>query len=487
MAFRFGVGFIFLAATASSFAQPERYDLGLRLKAFEQAWEAKGGDPAARKRALEPLKQSVAAYLIGQQSRVAGRAMDNARFALQSEQDPGTATRWAASLAVRPQARLIDRSTRELGVEVVQLYSPRDEAPQPVVARISLLSPAGSAVGVPIRIPGDKLPAAGKLPLDVKEPGDYSLVTEFLSGEKVLLAARQVISFVDQPANRLKKLDQIIDAYAEPRTSAVETLRSYREVLGILLEGKSLETDYPAAKMLAEAEALARAIDDRKHDYLKNRPGDSRLTLVMGNKSSAVRLFAPDGTTAGKPMPLVIALHGAGGSENLFFEGYGSGAIVKLCRERGWLLVSPRTEGFGFGMGMRPGRGRAQGLALNDLIDAVAELYPVIRERVFVVGHSMGAGQAVYAVSQVPTMFRAVAALGGGSSLRRPETIGPVPFFIGCGTEDFALSGARGLARSLEKNEGAKVMLKEYPDIEHLAIVQVALPDVFRFFDQWVK
>ena len=34
-------------------------------------------------------------------------------------------------------------------------------------------------------------------------------------------------------------------------------------------------------------------------------------------------------------MPVVVALHGAGGSENLFFEGYGAGHIVTECRKRG--------------------------------------------------------------------------------------------------------------------------------------------------------
>ena len=60
--------------------------------------------------------------------------------------------------------------------------------------------------------------------------------------------------------------------------------------------------------------------------------------------------YGPRGAAKGKPLPLVIALHGAGGSENMFFDAYGNGKIVDLCRKRGWLLVAPRLSFFGLGM-----------------------------------------------------------------------------------------------------------------------------------------
>ena len=42
---------------------------------------------------------------------------------------------------------------------------------------------------------------------------------------------------------------------------------------------------------------------------------------------------------------------------------------------------------------------------------------------------------------------------------------------------------ARALKRSLERADVRSVELKEYPGVEHLTIVQLALPDVFAFFD----
>ena len=50
-------------------------------------------------------------------------------------------------------------------------------------------------------------------------------------------------------------------------------------------------------------------------------------------------------------------------------------------------------------------------------------------------------------------------------------------------TKDFALAGANGLHRALQA-AGASSDFREYSGVEHLAIVQLALADVFRFFDQ---
>src|SRR5262249_54156397 len=157
----------------------------------------------------------------------------------------------------------------------------------------------------------------------------------------------------------------------------------------------------------------------------------------------------------GKPLPLVVALHGAGGSENLFFDGYGAGKAVRLCRDRGWLLVAPRS-------------GLVGGVSLPEVIDELAALYPVDRKRVFVVGHSMGAGQAVAAAQQTPERFAAVAALGGSGRLGKAEAVRALPFFIGVGDLDFALKGARQLGQRLKEGGVKDVRLKEYADVEHL-------------------
>jgi hypothetical protein len=78
--------------------------------------------------------------------------------------------------------------------------------------------------------------------------------------------------------------------------------------------------------------------------------------------------------------------------------------------------------------------------------------------------------------------------VGGGGAVRNvTEALQKLPFFIGIGTEDFALRGAKALHDALQKAEVKTIRYREYADIEHLTIVQVALQEVFAFFDGFAK
>jgi predicted peptidase len=111
----------------------------------------------------------------------------------------------------------------------------------------------------------------------------------------------------------------------------------------------------------------------------------------------------------------------------------------------------------------------------------------VDKKKVFLVGHSMGASQAVAAAGRSPDRFAAVAALGGGGRVAAGDGLKKVPFFVGVGDKDFALPGAEALDGALRKAGVKKVTYKKYDDVEHLLIVQLALRDVFKVFDTAAK
>ena len=96
----------------------------------------------------------------------------------------------------------------------------------------------------------------------------------------------------------------------------------------------------------------------------------------------------------------------------------------------------------------------------------------------------MGAAQAVAAAVRRPERLAAVAALGGGGSFRAGERVKDVAFFVGCGDQDFLLGGARNLRQALQKGGVKKVVYRQYEDVEHLAVVQLALDHVFAFFEE---
>src|SRR2546425_10846551 len=85
----------FCWAAPKACAQPERYELAQRLRAFETAWERKT-DAEARKRALDPLIQATTAFFSFRLGE-AGKALDQARFALESDQEPPAEKRCATA------------------------------------------------------------------------------------------------------------------------------------------------------------------------------------------------------------------------------------------------------------------------------------------------------------------------------------------------------------------------------------------------------
>jgi acetyl esterase/lipase len=457
-----------LALPAALRAQPDRYESGQRLRAFERAYDAQP-DAAARKRTVAPLKQATLLFLADQVAE-AGHMLDRARRALASEKDPEAAVLWADSLALRPASRLLDRTAPEIPWTLAAFYKVPAKQPPNARLRCSLVRAGGKAVAGPAEVAIDALPLEGKLPLGGVAEGDYLLRAEVVVGDRVLARREQTVSLADRLAPRLEKVRQAVESLADkPRTTDKETARHLAGLLADLGRKKTLETNFPAARLLAEAEALLESLRAGKAYHGPTRAGQFWLSLPTEGTVVPARVQVPGSLKEGERVPLVVALHGAKGSENLFFDGYGTGLIARLCAKRGWLLVAPRG-------GLAPG-----------LIEEVSRLYPVDPRRVFLVGHSMGAAQAVAAAGRQPERCAGVAALGGGGGVAPSKALEALPFFIGVGSEDFLRPAALTLRDRLGKAGVQKVVFREYPDVEHLLVVQVGLPDVFAFFDEAAK
>jgi predicted esterase len=443
-------------------AQVERYELGRRLKRFEAEWE-KQTDPAARKRALAVLPKASTQFLSLNLTEAA-RTVDDAYWALKAAEPPAAGVRWLDALCVVPEKRVCDVSPT-IPVTVRQLYAVKGGPPEMTSAM--LVGPRGELVECPLSpLPSAVIgvptaPPSRKFNLGVHEFQADGQVTLRLNQFVTTVAAHSVgVSVLSSEAfkrlSAVPPLDrrQLEGATAATRSQAATGLRA----------GDVSETDVPVAAWADQAAALAGTY------FTPDRPGDHTLTVPTEKATTACRLFVPPGLTPDKPVPLVVALHGAGGSENMFFESYGAGHIVKECQKRGWLLLSPRS---GL-LGTPP---------VAAIIDKLRERYPIDPKRVFLVGHSMGAGQAIDLVQRQPGKFAAVANLGGGGRVRDKERFATLPVFVGVGTADFALKSSRSLVKALGDAGAKNVTAKEYPDLEHLVIVREALPDVFALFD----
>lgn len=475
MAMRTVLGLLcFFVSSALLSAQATRYELGRRLRVFEAEWEKTPGEES-RRGTVTPLNQAVTAFFTFRLGD-AGRAIDQARFSLDAKAQPSPARRWAESLALFPAQRLVDTAASELSLELKPFY----EVPRPADGNFSiqlelfLEGKRSERVEFAIRDLPQKMIFKGKR----MPEGDHRLRYAIAMDKEVLARGEMGISAVDRLTDRLGVLAKVDAAESKDVATEHASLQAHARLLQALHDGRVEETDYPAARLLREAEDLRAAIAARKPFFTKNRAGEFWIQLVAPAAGDAaprtfpLRLLAPKRMDGKMPPPLVVALHGAGGSENLFFDGYGNGKIVRLCQERGWMLVAPRV---GFS------------LPLARMLDELERRFPFDRERVFLVGHSMGAGQALAAVGQEPKRYAGVVALGGGGTVKASDDLKKVPFFVGIGDADFALSGARGLRDRLAKAGVERVTYRELKNIEHLGIVQQSLDESFQFLEDLAR
>jgi predicted esterase len=153
------------------------------------------------------------------------------------------------------------------------------------------------------------------------------------------------------------------------------------------------------AAVLEPSSMARRAAADGAAERLGGLAATRLLLPVASGDPVPYHLVLPDRED---PMPLVIALHGAGGDERMFMAGYGAGRIVRLAQEQGFAVLSPLTTGIA---------GRAE--RLEELVRAVAERVAVDRQRIYLVGHSMGAGAAWQLARARPDLVAAVACIAG--------------------------------------------------------------------------
>jgi predicted esterase len=464
--------FLILLLATPVFAQGERYELGRRLHDFEVAWDEKSNDAKARKRAATLINESVQT-LFKLNLTGAAKLIDDARHALESADPAPVAVRWADSLQVLPETRAVDAAVDDMTVTIKSFYKVDVEAPKGVKVRAKL------GTGKPVEVPIESLPATVKVPV-AEVPGtasaDFKLTAEIVLDGKVLANKQVGVSRIEKFADRYATVKKIAKDLPSPPTTIEEATFA---LLVKMLEGyvnkTTPETDFPASRLTFGAERMAKAVHEPDPYYIPSRPGDFWLSIPIEKKTTIVRIrIPPKLETKKEPVPILFALHGMAGSENLFFEGYGDGIVPRMAGERGWIVVAPRVEGL-LGAGPAPN--------VPGILDALTKRYPIDINRVYVVGHSMGAGHAIELAQKHPDRFGAVAALGGGGKVTKPEAIQKVRFFVGCGKMDVAIEKAKTLHKELSEAK-APSTLKEYEDIEHMLIVREAAADVFKFFEQ---
>ncbi len=177
------------------------------------------------------------------------------------------------------------------------------------------------------------------------------------------------------------------------------------------------------------------------------------------------RIYVPAEVDRPGPMPLVIALHGAGGDENFFMEAGGDGIIKRLADERGFAVVSPQASPL-----------MDVGLAFDSIVSLMQSLYDIDEKRIYVLGHSMGA-MMTGGISAARHDRIAAACWLAGASYSRGSTIPPT--LAVAAQLDAIIAPARVKAVVSEaRKAGMEVEYREMQHYGHVLMVGPILPEV---------
>lgn len=423
------LGFVLGLQASPSGVSAGRYELAERLKRLDVAWMA-NRDPGRRREAIAPINSAVTAFF-SMRTSDAAQAMDEAIALLE-----GRRVRSSDALSIRPE-RPFSEPGATVTLKIGWAYRP-------------------SSV-IPVRV------GAGRQEVDVRPGSEATLKVnpwvvnpELRQNQEVgyLLPVRAgndtryvYLSFVRRFDERVRRLKESQNPFVVEIAKLVEGYQS---------NPGTLETELPLVQFLFSAET----IEDGKARF-----ADIEQVFHARSGSTVLRGAFPK-SRPDRTIDLVVAVHGAGGSENMFFESYGRGLAVSEALKRGWGFVAPR----------------AGPTCVDDSVRWVEQARGMTIRRVFLIGHSMGGGIVLggrYSVKPA-----AIAAFAPAAN-RLGEALSGVPLWVMVGKSDPLAMAVGALKRSLAGR--ADTEFQELDPCEHLMVAADGLPDAYRFFDRYAQ
>jgi polyhydroxybutyrate depolymerase len=213
---------------------------------------------------------------------------------------------------------------------------------------------------------------------------------------------------------------------------------------------KTLARSFAALAMLVAAATGARADDPADSLTAPPTPGRFTLTIKTGGIERTSQIQIPPGYKSDAKPPLVLLLHGAGGSGAGILDK--DGWAAKADKE-GFVAVAPdglpakprspanfRTNPTVWNAGnLRPHSPRS---AIDDvafirqLLDELKEKVPYDESQVFCAGHSNGSGMTFRLASDLSERFAAVGMVAGIMDVTDPKPKKPMPTLYLLGTND---------------------------------------------------
>ncbi|MFO0834790.1 MAG: alpha/beta fold hydrolase [Phycisphaerales bacterium] len=235
-------------------------------------------------------------------------------------------------------------------------------------------------------------------------------------------------------------------------------------------------SDTDSAQFLADPPALAReltaeveAIEAGKNPYTR-RLGEYQRP--QGRDRTPCAVYAPKAAADSTPLPLVIALHGMGGDDSMFIHGYGGGLLCRLAEDKKFIVAAPLTYKLAGNAGF-----------IDSLIDDIAADYAIDRDRVYVIGHSLGGGVAMYLAQARASTIAAAACIAGAGPVGKKVT--PCPTLV-VGAELDRIGGPTRVRPFIQAAiaDGKPVEYREVKNYGHTLVVGRVLPELIDWMFQ---
>jgi predicted esterase len=217
------------------------------------------------------------------------------------------------------------------------------------------------------------------------------------------------------------------------------------------------------------------------------------------NEELPYAVFVSSKVSSDKKNPLVIALHGLGGSPVSLLRGN----ALDLAEEGGYILVGPMGYNSGGWYGspvLGGGRGRGGAAAappnlselsekdVMNVLDMIRGEYNVDENRTYLMGHSMGGAGTFHLGVKYASNWAAIAAIAPAAFALEPDMLSEIPempVIIVQGDADtlVPVENTRRWADKLEELE----MMHEYHEIaggDHGNVISIGMPDILAFFDR---
>jgi poly(3-hydroxybutyrate) depolymerase len=417
---------------------------------------------------------------------------------------------YAHSIVLRTDRVVVD-SAKPYAVRLEQIFTPSINFERPLTAHVSLRKrpvPAAPNQQPPVPELVKDLGTFDGVARDLRESpfpfeldlhdvadGGYVLVADVTDQSTSLGAAALPIALrkgLDDTITRLEgEAKRAPDAVRAEILFPVDRLRNVNR-------GRLELRTFDPERDLASAEAVVASLKTRK-DPFAGRTGDFKRHYLLDAAHEIIpyRMYVPTTYTGAKASPLVIALHGLGGTEDSFFEGYDK-QLPPLAERHGYIVAAPlgyRVDGsYGWGVGNAPADPtvrRTQELSEQDVMQVlqrVRQQYKIDENRIYLMGHSMGGIGTWKIAAKYPDIWAAIGPISGSGAPATIERFRHIPEVVVHGDNDATVnvSGSRNMVEKM-KELGVEVKYIEVPGGSHGGVAGPNIGAILDFFDAHKK